>query len=160
MSSAKLNQIQPAIHKTKTKTKRKMKRDTLCGGFGMRCTKAITVGEYDAMLGELSAAVGHAIGRDWAAEGGFQFEDVDYKTMRHHMSVAFPQDIRLNEWKDNPRVLWPQGTHGGTTLKAFHGAPAWTMAQVEAFRDVLIRHGISCTGMPTKDDLKPIKPVF
>lgn len=45
-------------------------------------------------------------------------------------------------WQNNTEVVLKSGEIHFTTLKAFYGAPAWTMEEVEKFRSVLAKHGL------------------
>jgi hypothetical protein len=35
-----------------------------------------------------------------------------------------------------------------TTLKAFNGAPAWTLSELNIFKDVMSKHGVTMKKMP------------
>lgn len=88
-------------------------------------------------------------------------EDKMYKTMRHHLRTKDYQSIRswpsidknvMTQWKNNPVILIPSGCYAGTKLKAFNGAPVWTVEEINLFCEIVAKYGIKCTKLPKKGD--------
>ena len=78
-----------------------------------------------------------------------------YKCIRF-MSGSFgnqawvPPDV-MTSWKDDNEVIHEAAedkkkSSGGTLLKAFHGAPAWTRAELDRFLSVFAKYGIQKRG--------------
>lgn len=75
-----------------------------------------------------------------------------YKALRFELNNDgdWPQiqATSLQQWRDGPEeTIWPVGRtgkrNGGTFLKAFHGAPCWTVEEVENFRDAFQSYGVT-----------------
>lgn len=100
-------------------------------------------------------------------EGGMKFMwkkmGKKYKTIRHHChqkpekgaiggswEVGWPR-IKENtyaEWSVSDEVLFPEKTIGETFLKAFDGAPVWTMEELMILKVCYEHCGIMCKKMP------------
>ena len=65
----------------------------------------------------------------------------------------FNPDTVMEDWKDNTDILVSNGTHGHTYLKAFDGAPAWTMDELNFYCRILANYGILTDVMPKPKDL-------
>jgi hypothetical protein len=93
-----------------------------------------------------------------------------YKSFRFHFYTAggWPvlNDERLDEWVhgERPEILWKFSDRrtdkereepiGSSTLKAFYGAPAWTVKEVNLFRNAFRQHGVDSLSGPTAAALK------
>lgn len=105
-------------------------------------------------------------------EGGLEMIDFPgkrgdmLKTMRMHMYtkkgrfsggefIKWPwieddMDV-LTEWTASPDtgILIPSGATADTTLKAFKGAPVWTVIELGLVRQVMANYGVRCKKMPS-----------
>jgi hypothetical protein len=64
-------------------------------------------------------------------------------------SWPYISDNTLHEWRTGMEVIiYGKGCNksldGGTFLKAFYGAPCWTLGELRRFRDAFSAGGISC----------------
>jgi hypothetical protein len=92
---------------------------------------------------------GYRVNRDNACEGGFlvtrwpgsEFDDkYAYKTIRfsHNCNGKMKQHdwpciIPGDDWHGDETIVFEKKYELGTYLKAFHGAPCWTMQELDVF---------------------------
>ncbi len=151
---------------------------TYCRGLQCKFTKNITKKEYIEICEELNVGFAEKFGGSYSfqpesiTEGGLvmvQFPSKDgrmYKTMRHRLvynnrlgmrtCISWPWiggDETIEAWKLDESVLIPSGTESDTFLKAFHGAPCWSIAELILVREVFLKHGIKSAKMPKQGDL-------
>jgi hypothetical protein len=88
--------------------------------------------------------------------GGFLQMDNEagYKTIRINVQ-GFPwiTPSTMEEWENDETILISVGTKSNTFLKAYDGAPAWSIGELEYYKEVLEKNGIKCTKMPTARSL-------
>jgi hypothetical protein len=118
---------------------------------------------------------------DSVTEGGFflfNFPDKRgemYKCMRHHLYAptkggappppSWPfiedQETVTHDWTQaSDQTLVPQATVAYTTLKAFYGAPVWTLQELNICKMVLARYDVKLTRMPKKQDLSRDRSLY
>ncbi len=146
---------------------------TLKSGFRIKTAADITSTMMVSVIDHLHVAFGpgYSFVPEDITEGGIMFadwpgrKDGEYKTLRiqlYQSDVSWPwiSSTTLDEWRTGPDVtLYAKGPDkflaGGTFLKAFHGAPCWTIAELRRFRDAFMHAGISCPKkLPTSNSLK------
>jgi len=87
-----------------------------------------------------------------------------YKTMRHFIGTnkygvtvfiwPWITPTTQGEWRHSDAIIIREGMIASTTLKAFIGAPEWTLAELRACKGVFEEFGIQCTNTPRAKDLK------
>ena len=138
---------------------------TYCCGFKLKCLNDITKGEYIQLCDLLTTRLGIQISPEQITEGGMRFNGIEgYKCLRHQFCgpsrywqniIEWPH-INENvhdEWKDSSDILLPKNTRSHTCLKAFDGAPAWTLGELRIFKECFEQFHLKCTKMPLKRDL-------
>ncbi len=97
-----------------------------------------------------------------ASADGSRAPYAPYKSMRHRMDGAgdWPWIKEGGAaWRagaaDADTVLWrlDASTAGSTFLKAFEGAPDWTLAELRAVASVFESHGFKCAKLPREKTL-------
>ena len=99
---------------------------------------------------EASFGPGYKIRPEPIVEGGIYFTDYPGKEPDHYKSMRFDlrgypcvSDTALDEWKKGPdRVLCQDVKGMPTKVRAFYGAPLWTLRELETVRDRLRDLGI------------------
>ncbi len=123
---------------------------TYTQGFHMTYNRDITRKDFVQICKNLSCQP------ELRSGGGFLLMDNDngYKTMTLHIE-NFPwiDHNILEEWANDTTILVPKKTKNTTTLKAFHGAPAWTIEELTLYKNILEEFGIKISKMPNKSDL-------
>lgn len=79
-----------------------------------------------------------------------------YKSMRHHLGWQWIKKNTHEEWKESKDKLCSENTISETFLKAFDGAPVWTMDELNILKNCFESVGIVCKKMPKKKDLKEV----
>ncbi len=119
---------------------------TYTRGFDMKFQRTITRKDFISICNRLACSPEQASG------GGFLQLDneLGYKTMRLHIQ-GFPwiTSTTMEEWQNDESDLIKEGTKTNTTIKAFHGAPAWTLEELQYHKEILEEYGIQCLKMPT-----------
>ena len=135
-------------------------QSTYCHGFNIEITSDITKNEFLVICGEITECMNdeNVIAKpERVNEGGIQFfhknDDKYYKSLRFNVcnpGFMWPHiPSEFDNWGTND-VLLPAKAKGGTFLKAFRTAPAWTRTELDAIRNVLISHSVKVTKMPIK----------
>lgn len=149
---------------------------TYCSGPKLKFTKDITKEIYIEICEDLSATFAEKFGGEYIfepesiTEGGIilvQFpgkQNKMYKTMRHHLtSKNYERNVRwpwidkknvMEDWRDDSGILIPINTLSDTFLKAFHGAPTWTVDEIKLMCEVFTQYQIKCTRLPKKNELR------
>jgi hypothetical protein len=91
-----------------------------------------------------------------------------YKSMRHSLYereynplVTFRNNFKwpiidpnvMDIWDEDYSELIGKGYYGFTFLKAFYGAPVWTLDEINLFQQVMKKYGVKLTHLPRKTDL-------
>lgn len=156
--------------------------NTYTAGPNLYFTSSIKKSDYIKICGLISQELSELPEHDQVAvvpepitEGGFKFVSGDYgsmtgeldgkiyKTMRHFISSR-PECISgyqwprisyrtVDEWRDSNEYIIPQGYYATTYLKAFNGAPAWTLLELQVIAGVLARFGVEVSKMPSAKSL-------
>jgi hypothetical protein len=114
-------------------------------------------------------------------EGGFKFtggknksfgdspfmeNGKQYKTMRHFCNIdagtynrsriEWPRidNETINKWINCNEIIFPQNMTGETYLKAFDGAPAWTLSELNIFKSCMENYGFIINNIPKANSLK------
>lgn len=123
---------------------------TYTKGFHLKFTKSITRKEFIIICKTLNSKPEQITG------GGLLQMDNEhgYKTIRFHLD-HFPwvSSTIMNEWENDETTLICNGTILYTTLKAFEGAPAWTVQELQHYKEVFEHFGINCKKMPSARSL-------
>jgi hypothetical protein len=135
---------------------------TCTEGFRIKTPSDITSKMMVSIIDQLHVTFGpgYSFAPEAISEGGILFTDWpgrqegEYKTLRIQLfksAIAWPyiSDTTLTEWRAGlETIIFLKGFNkyleGRTFLKAFHGAPCWTLAELRSFRDAFLRAGISC----------------
>ena len=95
-------------------------------------------------------------------EGGIKFISFSnktnkmYKTLRIHIDnqkFYYPfidEKTVINSWLNDNDILITANMKGHTFLKAFDGAPSWTLEELNIFKNVFKTFGAICNKMPKK----------
>jgi hypothetical protein len=145
---------------------------TYTGGFRIKTPSDITSKMMVLIIDQLHVTFGpgYSFAPEAISEGGILFADWpgrqegEYKTLRIQLfesGSAWPyiSDTTLTEWRAGlETIIFRKGCNkylqGGTFLKAFHGAPCWTIAELRSFRDAFAHAGITCLEkLPTEKSL-------
>jgi hypothetical protein len=97
-------------------------------------------------------------------EGGFkmvQFPGKKDKMIKTILYQERTQECKCINWpwsKSDTVVkrkddLIPLGFYSDTILKAFYGAPIWTVEEIRLFSETLLKYGIKCTKLPSEKQL-------
>lgn len=131
---------------------------SICEELSNRFNKTFSNGEEDSYIFQPEPIT----------EGGIvmvQFpgkKDQMYKSIRHHIrtesfaNVDWPfidEKTVMDSWYKNNTIIIPSKTNASTRLKAFYGAPVWTIDELNIIKSVLIKNGIKVTHMPKKNTL-------
>jgi hypothetical protein len=139
-------------------------------GFDIHTTRAITRADFIAICEQLcdrlsaSSGVEVVIRPEPISEGGLFFasyEDIHgpYKSMRFSSRDIRPSWPWINSetvmtlWKEDQSIVFPSNAKIGTFLKAFKGAPQWTLEELRIIEDVFIDFGMICKKFPKKSEL-------
>ena len=80
-----------------------------------------------------------------------------YKSMRLHRRWCWPfitNSSVFEQWRFSDEVLLPASSRRESTfLKAFHGAPTWTLSELLIFKSAFEKLGGNVTGMPPLSSL-------
>jgi hypothetical protein len=141
---------------------------TYTSGGGLVLNKDITKHEYITLcnilsnkLSELYKETVTVIPED-ITEGGLLILTKDfintskYKTFRHtfinniNSSYRFPwiNGDENEKWLNNNDLLFPKNIKAHITLKAFFGAPVWTIKELTIFKNTFKEFGIKYIKMP------------
>jgi len=120
---------------------------TYCLGYRLKSGE-LTTKKLVTLCEQLEAAFGpgYKIRPEPIMEGGIYF--VDYPGHEPEMRFdlyRYPRitDATFDEWKQGPdRVLCRKVKGSPTALKAFYGAPLWTLRELDTIRDCLHSLGI------------------
>ena len=103
------------------------------------------------------------------SEGGLEMvkfpgkKESMYKSLRHplrtkehdepeYKSQIITQNV-MTEWLNDETIIIHQGLYSDTTLKAFYGAPIWTLEEIKIICNVLSDYGVHSSELPKKEDL-------
>ena len=154
-------------------------RVTYTEGPVLRFKRLLDESMYVMIANELSAAFTLEFGPKFGdndyrfepepiTEGGFVMTHFPgktgemYKSLRHHLrnpktmrQITWPYvpDNVMDAWELSDREITSAGAMADTTLKAFYGAPLWTIAELRLIQKVFARFGINCTHFPSKKSL-------
>jgi hypothetical protein len=117
-----------------------------------RVGSPITKDKMETLTSELNMKLpnGYRVKREAICEGGFcvyewpgsEFDDrYSYKSIRftENFNGGKPHDWptikRGDDWSGDETIIFEKGYELGTYLKAFHGAPCWTMQELNVFTE-------------------------
>jgi hypothetical protein len=156
---------------------------TYTGGPMLTFRYAWSQGDYVRVLEALSEAFTERLGRhdethvyrfaaaSAAKEGGFELVEFPgksgraYKCLRHHcrqhdspysplqMPEGYDTETMLEDCRNSKAEMLPCNTVACVTLKAFYGAPVWTLEELGIIKSVLREYGVLCGKMPYKTEL-------
>lgn len=142
---------------------------TYTHGFDLKSQKDITTNDFARLCYSLNKkfGVGYEFRPEPISEGGIIMKnfpnkkDKMYKTMRiyinrnHSDDYPIIEDDTLEKWEKEEGVkLISSNRRIGTFLKAFHGAPSWTLDELRLFKECFEEIGLIKTGrFPTKKSL-------
>ncbi len=173
---------QPNIKSGSSPNSAKSVAETYSSGYDLRFAKDITYSDYWIICQKLSTKFNqhfdiqdeqekYLFKPEAIDEGGIQMVNFPqktakmYKTFRHHINlgtsgnyiqVNWPwiTEESLKKWKDSNDLLIPEKSRATTVLKAFYGAPIWTLKELKIFKEILSEFGIKCVNCPKARDLK------
>lgn len=137
-------------------------------GGGLVLNKNITKHEYITLCNILSNKLTELYNEtvivipEAIHEGGLQILTKDfintgkYKSFRHHFinnigySYKYPfiNHDESVKWLNNNNILFPKILEADVTLKAFYGAPVWTIKELKIFKKCFEKFGIKYIKMP------------
>jgi hypothetical protein len=153
--------------------------NTYTGGFYLKFKKDISKKEYIQLCKKISSKLNELynlednsikILPEAITEGGMVFEkgtnqhNKGYKTMRHSFT-HLKQSNRNNskwpwitkktyeEWNNSDDILIFSPTECSTYLKAFGEAPAWTLKELEIFKECFEEYDVKVSKIPKAKDL-------
>jgi hypothetical protein len=147
---------------------------TYCHGFNIKITEDVRKSDYIKMCEAISEGINNLnnsnikMQPEAISEGGMVMTGLDnkewYKTMRHATyKWEWINDDTYDKWKSSDEILWNAGTKSKyashqpstvtTYLKAFHGAPVWTLEELNIIKEVFEEYGFKVTKMPKKTHL-------
>ena len=152
---------------------------TATHGFDYGFESVMTSKDIANIIDELETSFpdGYKFVPEPISEGGIRFEDWPGKTQEMYKSFRFknynsckgqwpwidenPRDT-LNKWREKePQIIWEHPPkrivlNCSSYLKAFHGAPVWTIEETEKFKTAFRNVGIKCQ-KPVVRNLKTAK---
>ena len=151
---------------------------TYATGYKLKFTKNVTKSDYIKICNKLTEHLNEEyknnnkslqliqIYPELVSEGGLFFKgndykDPKYKSFRHHIdnikwSMANYQTI-MTDWENNNEIFINAKSSALTCLKAFGGAPRWTVKELSIFKNVFSEFGITCGRMPSDKKLDSVK---
>ncbi len=152
--------------------------ETYSSGFDVKAQQPITTKTIVGIVDDLKRLFGNQYDfePEPITEGGILWTqypgktDTSYKTMRFHFDSEngkWPWIHTFLQWRNNnAQTIWSNPPNqrgrtpkieGGTFLKAFFGAPCWTIEEIDKFRSAFEHNGIQCLRNPAKSNLKMLR---
>lgn len=153
--------------------------NTYCGGFKLNFKENITKKQYIELCQKISNKLNNLyelpidtikILPEAVTEGGMVFQkgnsqyNIGYKTMRHSFTelkqsnrknLHWPRidDSTCDEWVTSDEILIFAASECNTFLKAFKDASAWTLKELEIFKECFEEYEVKVTKIPKAKDL-------
>lgn len=138
---------------------------TYCSGDEFAFDGQLTKDMVASICKELSRLFGegYIFEQEAITEGGILMKawpgkaEHHYKTMRWY-GFEWPWVIQGERWEGREDIIekdrWRWGNRISTFLKAFHGAPCWSIDEIMKIRDVLSEFGFKLRSRMNKKNLK------
>lgn len=140
--------------------------NTYCGGFKLRPQKDITYGDLIAICRSLNEKFNNefSFAPEPISDGFIYFKNLNanamngpYKCMRignNRIKWIGNMDTIFDEWENSNEIFikknkrFDNSTVYGTELKAFSGAPGWTLDELKKFKEVFQEFDIKVSKFP------------
>ena len=141
-----------------------MYKSTYTSGYSLKATTAITKNDIICLCSELNSRYtnGTTFEPEPITEGGIKFIFKDnsswYKSVRLRLcnknKWPWITATVMNDWKDNTDILLHEQDKITLFLKSFHGAPVFTIEELQLWEECFNKIGLVTVGKyPTKNSL-------